>query len=284
MANYDIRTLQLHILKILSAVDKVCQEHNLRYYIVDGTMLGAIRHGGFIPWDDDIDIGMPRKDYDLFIKHSEQWLPKPYELICGENSEEYPLPFAKVQDSSTTLAERISFQHIGGVYMDVFPLDGIPQNKWKQKKFLRKYKFFKHILYFMARDPYKHGKGVSSWLPLLLQKVYSRAQIQRKIRKIQMQYDYDSCEYCINHDDGPKSIMPKKILGKPTPVLFENQTFMGVEDYDTYLTYIYGDYMKIPDVDKQIQHNFHYIDFNTPYRSYQKQDNNYCLPKSILNT
>ena len=68
MANYDIRPLQLRILKNLLAVDKVCKEHNLRYYIMAGTMLGAVRHKGFIPWDDDLDIGMPRADYDLLIQ------------------------------------------------------------------------------------------------------------------------------------------------------------------------------------------------------------------------
>ena len=72
MADYDIRPLQLRILKILLAVDKVCKEHGLRYYIMAGTMLGAVRHKGFIPWDDDLDIGMPRADYDLLMSHSKE--------------------------------------------------------------------------------------------------------------------------------------------------------------------------------------------------------------------
>ena len=72
MATYDIRPLQLRILEVLLAVDKVCKEHNLRYYIMAGTMLGAIRHKGFIPWDDDLDIGMPRADYDLLIKNAKE--------------------------------------------------------------------------------------------------------------------------------------------------------------------------------------------------------------------
>ncbi len=73
MANYDIRPLQLRILKNLLAVDKVCKEHNLRYYIMAGTMLGAVRHKGFIPWDDDLDIGMPRADYDLLMANAKEW-------------------------------------------------------------------------------------------------------------------------------------------------------------------------------------------------------------------
>ena len=96
MVNYDVRTLQLRILNNLMAVDKVCREHGLRYYIYDGTMLGAVRHKGFIPWDDDLDIAMPREDYEEFILHANEWLEQPYEFICMENDASYPLPFGKV--------------------------------------------------------------------------------------------------------------------------------------------------------------------------------------------
>lgn len=82
MATYDIRPLQLRILKNLLAIDKVCKEHNLRYYIMAGTMLGAVRHKGFIPWDDDLDIGMPRADYDLLMTNAKEWLPEPYEAYA----------------------------------------------------------------------------------------------------------------------------------------------------------------------------------------------------------
>lgn len=120
MATYDIRPLQLRILKNLLAIDKVCKEHNLRYYIMAGTMLGAVRHKGFIPWDDDLDIGMPRADYDLLMTNAKEWLPKPYEAVCAENDKEYPLPFAKIQDADTTLIERMHLKYLGGVYIDTY--------------------------------------------------------------------------------------------------------------------------------------------------------------------
>ena len=93
---YDIRTLQLRILGNLLAVDTVCREHSLRYYIYDGTMLGAVRHKGFIPWDDDLDIAMPREDYETFIAHANEWLEEPYEFVSFETDATYPLPFGKV--------------------------------------------------------------------------------------------------------------------------------------------------------------------------------------------
>ena len=108
MATYDIRPLQLRILRILLAVQKVCEEHNLRYFIIAGTLLGAVRHKGFIPWDDDLDIAMPRRDYDMLCQPASEWLPAPYEMVSFETDpENYPLPFAKIQDASTTLIERI---------------------------------------------------------------------------------------------------------------------------------------------------------------------------------
>ena len=90
MASYDIRPLQLRMLKVLLVFDKVCKQQGLRYCIMNGTMIGAIRHKGFIPWDDDMDVGMPRPDYEKFITNCAKWLPQPYEFVCGENDPRCP--------------------------------------------------------------------------------------------------------------------------------------------------------------------------------------------------
>lgn len=269
MATYDIRPLQLRILKILLAIDKVCKEHNLRYYIMAGTMLGAVRHKGFIPWDDDLDIGMPRADYDLLMKNAKEWLPKPYEAVCAENDKEYPLPFAKIQDASTTLIERMHLKYLGGVYIDVFPLDGVPENRMAQRMHFAKYEFYKRVLYLIHRDPYKHGKGPSSWIPLLCRKLFTLTGAQESIRRIMTKYDFDKSDLICDYDDGMKGIMSKKLLGTPTPVLFEGEEVWGVQEYDAYLSQKYGDYMTIPKQNEQRQHNFHYLDLNKPYRSFE---------------
>ena len=121
MANYNIRELQLRILGILLEFDKVCKEHGLRYCICGGTMIGAVRHKGFIPWDDDLDVSMPRPDYEKLIAHCHEWLPKQFEFVCAENDPNYPLPFGKIQDASTTLIERKHLYYLGGCYIDIFP-------------------------------------------------------------------------------------------------------------------------------------------------------------------
>lgn len=266
MASYDIRPLQLRILDILLAVQKVCEEHNLRYYIIAGTLLGAVRHKGFIPWDDDLDIAMPRRDYDLLMQHASEWIPQPFEAVAFETDKEYPLPFAKIQDSSTTLIERMHLRYLGGIYIDVFPLDGMPANKLLRRIHFMKYQWYKKMLYYVHRDPYRHGHGPSCWVPLLSRKLYTMESIQQKMRNLQKQWDFDSSDYVVDHDDGLKGVMPKALLGTPTPILFEGKQVMGVENPDAYLSQKYGDYMTIPPGPKQRQHNFHLLDLEKSYK------------------
>lgn len=267
MAQYDIRPLQLRILDILTAFNHVCSEHNLRYYLWAGTMLGAVRHGGFIPWDDDLDIAMPRRDYDLLMQNANEWMPQPYELVSYETDpEHYPLPFAKLQDASTTLIERMHLSYLGGIYMDIFPLDGMPSSKLQQRLHFIRYQWLKKALYFVHRDPYRHGHGPSCWLPLLCRKLYTMQGLQEKIRNMQRAYDYDTADLIVDHDDGLKGVMPKSLLGNPTPVQFEGKTVMGVEHPHEYLTLKYGEYMVIPDGNHQRQHNFHLLDLEKGYR------------------
>ncbi len=266
MADYDIRPLQLHVLENLKIFHEVCQRHGLRYFITAGTMLGAVRHKGFIPWDDDLDVAMPRRDYDLLIANSRQWLPKPLELVCAENNPDYPLPFAKLQDASTTLLERPHLPFLGGVYMDVFPLDGVrPSWSGRHWQFSR-YEYLKRALYFIHRDPYKHGHGASSWLPLLTRRLYTPQGLQKAMRAISTAVDYDSARLCADYDDGLRGVMPRTVFGNPTPIRFEDTEVMGYGHPDEYLSRKYGsDYMQIPPDGHRRQHNFFLLDLNTPY-------------------
>lgn len=273
MAEYDIKKLHSKILDTLVAVDAVCKKHNLRYYIIAGTLLGAVRHKGFIPWDDDLDIAMPRSDYDKLIAHSTEWLPKQYELICTENDPNYPLPFAKIQNAETTLIERKHMKYLGGIYIDVFPLDGVPQNKLALRWHFIKYQFYKKVLYFIYRDPYRHGHGPSSWIPLLCRKYFTIEEVQQKMRSMMKSNDYDKSQFVVDHDDGLKGVMKKSVLGTPTPIQFENATVMGAEHPHEYLKQKYGEYMVIPPHAKQRQHNFYYLDLEKPYREYAKETN-----------
>lgn len=263
-----LQTLQHRMLKILTEVDRVCRAHDIRCYLCDGTMLGAVRHGGFIPWDDDADVCMPRPDYERFMQHASEWLPKPLEARCYETDSTYPGAFGKVIDASTTLVEREHYAYVGGVYIDVFPIDGMPEGRSAQRMQLWKYKLYNRLIYLLHRNPYKHGHGVSSWLPLLVRRLFRHKSIQHALRKSMLKYDFDQCDLCVNYDDGWRGIMSKTCYGKPTPVLFEGQELMGVEQAKQYLTNTYGDYMTIPPHEDQRQHNFYYLDYDHSYHDY----------------
>lgn len=271
MANYDIRPLQLRLLDILAVIHRMCEEHGLRYYLVDGSLIGAVRHKGFIPWDDDMDICMPREDYELLIKHSREWLPSPYEFVCFENDPNYPLHFGKIQDAGTTLIERPHLYYLGGVYVDIFPIDGAPENRLCQHLYQWRYKYLTKALYFLFRDPYRHGHGPSCWIPLLVRKIYTLPGLQGKIKRHMMKYDLRTSRIAaVNHNDGLGSMVDKeKVLGNPTPVEFEGRMVWGMKDNDAYLTQLFGDYMTPPPPDKIHQHNFFYMDLEKPYREYK---------------
>lgn len=270
MANYDIKALHQKILTILLAFDKVCSQHGLRYTICGGTMIGAVRHKGFIPWDDDLDVSMPRPDYDRFIAHCREWLPEPYEFVCAENDPLYPLPFGKIQDASTTLIEREHLYYLGGCYIDVFPFDGYPDNIFMRNVQRIRYNYLKKVLYFLHRDPYRHGHGISSWIPRLARKFYTLESAQRKIRRVMTKYDYDKSKWAASYTDGLERLCPKIVIDTYRPFEFEGHKVQGIADYDYYLHRMYkGDYMQLPPEEDRWQHNFHYLDLTSPYREFR---------------
>lgn len=267
-SDYDVRQLQQRIYANLVAFDAVCREHDLRYYLWAGTMLGAVRHHGFIPWDDDIDVAMPRPDYERLMAHWKEWMDAPFEIIAPETDTAYPYPFAKVQDASTTVMERPDFSFLEGVYVDVFPIDGFPADSVEQRRHYRRWKLWRHLLFMRARNPFKHGYGPRSWFPLLIHLLLPMTFLQRRVKKYMTRYDYDHSDYVVAYDDnGIDAIFPKRVLGDAQPYEFIDRSFPGVEHSHEYLTINFGDdYMQLPPVEKRVFHRFYHVDFNRPYR------------------
>lgn len=271
MADYDLKRLQERLLNILLEFDRVCKERGLRYTICGGTMLGAVRHGGFIPWDDDLDVSMPRPDYDRLVKHSKEWLPEYLEFVCAENDPKYPLPFGKIQDARTTLIERRHLYYLGGCYIDIFPFDAWPDGNVARRFKAARYNYYKKMLYLVHRDPYRHGKGPASWAPRLVRKLYTMKEIQQKMRKLMRSADFDAAVYAGSYTDGMHRLMKRELTGNYAPIEFEGHTVMGILDADPYLRAMYGDdYMTIPPVGKREQHNFDYLDLDHPYKDYHE--------------
>lgn len=271
MVHYDIDALHQCTLRIMQGIDRTCREHGLRYYIFAGTLIGSLRHKGFIPWDDDMDIAMPRPDYELLIQHQREWLPDNLEMVCYETDKNYPQPFAKIQDANTTIIERLHEYYLGGAYIDVFPLDGMTSNPWKRAIHFVRYWYYKRLIYFKGRNPYKHGRGPSCWVPVLIHKCYSMDFIQRRMRALQMAYDYDAHDLVCDHDDGKRGVFGEAWFGIPRDYVFEGNSFLGPENADAYLTHKYGDYMTPPPADHHRQHNFDVLELDTPYREYAKK-------------
>ena len=262
-----VREMQQCLLGTLKAIHEVCREHGLTYYLVAGTMLGAVRHKGFIPWDDDADVAMPRPDYEALLAHAAEWLPERYELVRSGHPENYPYTFARIQDSETTYLMRRSFSFVGGVPVDVFPLDGMCAPGLRRRWHFFRYRLCLKLLYFTQTDPYKHGRGLRSGATLLLRRLFTPAGLYRWIDRICTEWDYDASDYVVDHDfKSARGVQPKAVYGQAVPVEFAGTTLMGVARPDDYLRCCYGNYMELP---KEIPvPNFRLMDLKKPYRRY----------------
>ena len=250
-------------------VDKICKDNNIQYYLMYGTCLGAVRHKGFIPWDDDFDVGMTYENYLKFIKVMENQNSK-YVIQTIDNDKEYNRLYAKVRDTATTYIEKgnESRNMIQGLYIDIFPIVGFPNNKFLQKKF----KFERA----MAMYPYTNM--IKNKVMNIVAKViyFGRdfKKVSKKYQKRIVKYDVNSCDLvisiCSNYYE--KEIMNKEIYGNPSIVKFEDTNFPIPEKNDLYLTKIYGNYMEIPSKEQieKMQHPVYKIDLENSYKKYIK--------------
>lgn len=153
MSNQYLEKVQNFSYDILKEFDKFCEKHNLTYFICAGTLLGAIRHGGFIPWDDDIDVSMPREDYDKLINEYEKLLPPNLILQYYKNTANYANSFAKITNKNTTIVEKSGFSDysIHGVYIDIFPIDGAGKTYEKAVKRRKKASLYRTLISLSSR-------------------------------------------------------------------------------------------------------------------------------------
>lgn len=264
---YDIREMQMRMLEILKETHKAAKSHGLRYFLEGGTLLGAVRHQGFIPWDDDADISMPRPDYEKFIRHANEWLPPHLRLRCHLNDPDYPFYFAKIEDTRTTIVEGPTRPYTGGVFIDVFPMDGIPDDKKTRDRLYKRFRRKCKLMHFLHRDPYKHGKGPRSWWPLLLRRLYTRAGVAQSIADNNSRFGYDESRTVGCYTPNNRTYLDReRVYGNGSPVMFEGTELTGLLDNDAFLRKLYGDYMQLPPEEKRHNHGFLQVDFGKPYR------------------
>lgn len=261
------KRLQKLILLTAKEVCSFCELNGIPYFIIGGTQLGAIRHKGFIPWDDDFDIGMKRLDYERFIEIWTKKCDKEKFFLQTQDSEMYyTFSFCKVQLKGTKILEDFSknvpIQH--GIFVDIFPYDNLPDKKMKRTIFLLKNHIVKNMLWV------KCGYGTDEQrksLKYKLFKVLGCFASVRRLKKIQnklvTRYNKSNTAYCFNCDY-PKQQISIEWISNLRKYQFEEECFYGVEDYDAYLKHMYGDYMELPPVEKRIQHSYEKIVFG-PY-------------------
>lgn len=265
-----ISDLQSELLKMMKIVHEICVNNNIRYYIIGGTQLGAVRHQGFIPWDDDIDIGLPRSDYDKLLNlPSDEW-PEHLYIKTPNNSTDLIFPYAKIINKNTTLIEDRLNGIIEGIYIDVFPLDGAGHCRYLTK--IRYYRYYwKQGLLFNNQD---HGRK-KTFLRRIIQsyaRICNRHKLYMNVYKFMSKKDFDKSRYIGNYAGawGLKEFMLREHFGHPKLYKFEDSYFFGVEDANSYLKSLYGEYMLLPPDDKRkSHHNFKYIDLSSPYERYR---------------
>ena len=264
------------ILDILKALMKICEQHNLRFYCCAGTAIGAVRHHGIIPWDDDIDVIMPRPDYDRLLEIAKTEDFGKYELVTPYNDESYPLYFSKLSDRTTTLVEERERPCVIGLFVDIFPLDPTDDDLEKAKTLKARYtKVINRLNAVTTRNTF--GEYLSllgdkkEWGRFAIKTAafFFRSAIRRHLIRqmdgLSHLYDYDKAKnvqvYCGSY--GFKEVFPKEWLGNGRMFKFEDTEVPLPEEYDKYLRHFFGDYMQLPPVEQRIEkHNRAYLNMD----------------------
>lgn len=257
-----LSTIQSHIMDMIPVVIDICEKENIRYYMIGGTLLGAVRHKGFIPWDDDIDIGMERNDYEKFLKICEKHLPDHMKLRTYWDDSYHHFYWARIVDT------RYHIKRMGSVterqeelWIDILPLDGMPSgkaaftlHKWKLQisRLVYHISCFDKVNVQRPGRPLMHRIIIKFLLVSHLWKFFASWDTKKcldRIDKLLKKYSVEKTGCVMDYMGSTKGFPPVFRLDKfrePVGYPFEDMQLMGPADADFYLTSIYHDYMKLP--------------------------------------
>lgn len=251
--------------EILDTIDSICRKHGLHYSLIYGTLLGAVRHTGFIPWDDDIDIIMPRNDYIRFIQIWKKEGPEDYVLADRDLYSDYPNNFMKVFKKHTTFLQNEADRGKSfpkGIFVDIFPAD-----RFAPGPILRKIQFFSCLINMLLTRNYSSGNGgayafVENSILKLPPNVKERMRIASQ-QFIERWNDRRDLPYLVPVTvPSCKRVYPANMLELLTNREFRGKQYLSVEDYDTVLKIVFGDYMKLPPENERVwKHHPILLDF-----------------------
>lgn len=264
------------ILDILKAFMKICKDNGLTYYCCAGTAIGAVRHHGIIPWDDDIDVIMPRPDYDRLLEIAKTADFGEYEIITPYDDETYPLYFSKLSNRNTTLIEDRQIPCVIGLYVDIFPLDATDDDVAKARRLKDRYTkiinrlnavsthntFGEYLSLLKKKEEW--GRFAIKTLAFFCRSTLRRHLI-RQMDRLSHLYDYDKAKnvQVYTGSYGHREVFPKSWLGKGKEFPFEDTTVLLPECYDEYLRHFFNDYMQFPPVEQRIEkHNRAYLNIH----------------------
>lgn len=253
----ELKTIQLDI---LASIDEFCRNHSINYSMACGTLLGAIRHKGYIPWDDDIDIYLLREDYKRLIRE----FPSEYKHIkiaSLERDSKWDRAYAQAYDDRTLLQSEARGYAVG-VGIDVYPIDTVPQKESDWLKFNKKRRFFQHLYVLKYLKVHLHRSLLKNLLILVSHIIllpFTQRNIGRFLDKYAQKYNGIDSEYVFECCQGMIQKRPfmRSCMCEFIDVPFEDRKFMSMKNYDSYLSNGYGDYMKLPPVEKRVaNHSF----------------------------
>lgn len=264
---HTLRDLQLCELEIVKAVLEICKKHDLKVMMIGGTFLGAVRHKGFIPWDDDVDLGFSRKDYETFLQVAPQELPQGYFLKYFKTDPDMPYYPAQVVDPSFEILD-VSAQKekIRSAWIDLFPLDGMPKNRIRF--FIHKYRllYLRMMLKFsqfsqvvavdLPHRPLHERILIAVGKHLHLESRLDTRKRMELIDRSLKKFPYETAHEIINFMGAYKfrELFPRSVFDDLVEYPFETLTLLGQRDYDKVLSQLYGDYMTPPPADEQNKH------------------------------
>lgn len=258
-SNSTIQIVHRELLEMAKDYHSFCEKNNLQYYMIGGSLLGAIRHKGFIPWDDDMDLAMPRDDFERFLKSYPQ---EKYKIVTYESGIDYKYYLPKLIYDKYEIKEKTG--NLTNLFIDIFPIDGMPDNSLLRKLRMYDVLFHRMKISFYYNDTIDMEKNRKLYEKILIsaakrmpfKRIINPIKEKRKIDKLLKKCDMNESAFSgtIMGAYRAREIVETKLFGKPTLYDFEDTKLYGPEFYDEYLTHMYGDYMKIPDKDHQTIH------------------------------
>ncbi len=253
------------VVKILADFDAFCKKHNIRYCLTQGTLLGAVRHGGMIPWDDDIDIAVFREDYDRLIEYSKE-MPNTCRFVSRETDGEFPRLYGRVCNTDYSVLDKFySKKYIGFYGIDVFPIDAVPTEKAEYQSFAQKLKRLRRLFIFSNSAPFLGTDILRAWFikpPLILfSKIIGSNRLFKGFKALATATPYDNAQKLavLTGEYAEKEAFSKQAYLDLITVEFEGMQLPCVRNYDEYLTNLFGDYMTLPPIEQRKPHHNFYV-------------------------